>query len=65
MQQTKDIVIKYTGKHIRIGIHKDTGSVYFQPIEYSSKLWFRFEPEYYSDYHNFLEDYTEFKERIQ
>ena len=58
MINTHNVDIKYEGKSIRIGVSKTNGYVYFQQIKNNVKgIWYRFEPSYYEDYTEFLEDY--------
>lgn len=58
MITTDKIDVKYEGKSIRIGVSKTNGYVYFQKVETDHKgIWYRFEPSYYLDYEEFLEDY--------
>lgn len=59
MTNTNDVEVLFTGSKIRIGKSKTCGYIYFQPIDNStpSGVWYRFEPSYYLDYEEFLEDY--------
>ena len=58
MTTINDIEVLFTGSNIRIGQSKTSGYIYFQPINKSpSGVWYRFEPSYYLDYEEFLEDY--------
>ncbi len=60
MLKNEKITIVYEGKHIRIGIGKENNYVYFQP-NHLDTIWFRFDPDYYTDYSEFLEDYKNSK----
>ena len=59
MINTHNVDIKYEGKSIRIGVSKTNGYVYFQQVKRNTNkhIWFRFDPSYYEDYTEFLEDY--------
>ena len=58
MQNERNIDVKYEGKHIRIGVHKLNGNTYMQQVDNDiGSLWFRFEPEYYLDYEEYIKEY--------
>ena len=62
MQHERHIDVKYEGKHIRIGVHKLNGNTYMQQVgkDDISNLWFRFEPEYYLDYEEYIKEYCNY-----
>ena len=62
MQHERNIEVKYEGKHIRIGVHKLNGNTYMQKIDSDEikNLWFRFEPEYYLDYEEYIKEYCDY-----
>ena len=59
MTNKNDVEVLFIGSKIRIGKSKTSGYIYFQPIDNSTPdgVWYRFEPSYYLDYEEFLEDY--------
>ena len=62
MQIERNIELKYEGKHIRIGVHKLNGNTYMQQVgkDHIKNLWFRFEPEYYLDYEEYIKEYCDY-----
>lgn len=64
MTSTRNIDIMYEGSSIRIGKNRKTNRIYFQRVEDSQyDFWYRFEPEYYQDYANFMNDYTDYLDK--
>jgi hypothetical protein len=61
MLKNENVIVKYEGKYIRIGISKATGNTYMQLKKFNScpHLWYRFEPEYYCDYAEYIKDYCD------
>lgn len=62
MTTTKDVQIKYRGDQIHIGVSKTNGNIYFRPLAYEDDVWYRFEPEYYMDYKEYIADYTKYRD---
>lgn len=62
MENTTNIEVKYEGKFIRIGKHKINGNTYFQrsDVDPIHDLWYRFEPEYYCDYEEYIKEYCDY-----
>lgn len=62
MQSESNINVKYEGKHIRIGVHKINGNTYMQKVgkDALTTLWYRFEPEYYLDYEEYIKEYCDY-----
>ena len=62
MLKNENVIVKYEGNHIRIGTSKATGNTYMQLKEYNStpNLWYRFEPEYYFDYEEYIKEYCDY-----
>lgn len=62
MEKLENIEILYTGNHIRIGKAKANSLLYIQPLkDKPTRMWFRFDPEYYYDYKEYLADFEDFK----
>ena len=58
MTNNNNIDVKYVGDNIKIGVHKKTGETYIQPRDTDATLiWYRFEPCYYLDYEQYINDY--------
>ena len=63
MQPERNIEVKYEGKNVRIGVHKINGNTYVQKVDAETNLWFRFEPEYYFDYEEYIKEYCDYLKR--
>ena len=62
MLKNENVIVKYEGNHIRIGTSKATGNTYMQLKNNNScpNLWYRFEPEYYLDYEEYIKEYCDY-----
>lgn len=62
MTTANDVEVLFTGSKIRIGKSKTSGYMYFQTTDTSmpSGVWYRFEPEYYTDYEEYMKEYCEY-----
>ena len=67
MLKNENVLVQYEGDFIRIGVSKKTGKTYIHVIEDTNlpALWFRFEPEYYTDYEEYLQDYRNYVKQTE